>query len=209
MRILHAEAGEQNFGIASDFVSPFFELVKEKIRRLRDEDSAVAQAHAGRQVQAGDDILRLAKAAIFIGIGEDADTIRAFGAFRRRLGDAVINGAQVLIDLDRLEAGRVRILQILNDPDAAAVVKGHGHRLADRRLRGDQANAKTVGHFHVLRGFFRRHGRLGLGKRDPTDQDQENGTKSGADRQGYAHRQVLRAAGELREAGENFNRAPG
>ena len=83
------------------------------------------------------------------GSEQDGDAVGPLRPLRRRLRDAVVNGAQVLIDLDRLEAGGVGILQVLNDPHPAAVVEGDRHRLADHRLGGDDLDLEAVGDLHA------------------------------------------------------------
>ena len=77
--------------------------IKEQIRRLQHVNAAVAEAQSGREVQAGDEILGLAIAAVFIGVFENRDAIGAVRSLRRRLRHAVVDGAQILIDLDRLQ----------------------------------------------------------------------------------------------------------
>ena len=73
---------------------------------------------------------------------------------RRRLRHAVVDGAEILIDLDRLQSGRIGILQILNDPKTAAIVEGHRYRLANRRLAGDELDLETVGDLHAFDRLF-------------------------------------------------------
>ena len=87
-----------------------------------------------------------------VGVGQDGDAVGPFRPARRRLGDAVVLRAQELIDLHRLEPGGVRILQILDDPEPAAVVERHANRLANLRLACYQADLETVGHGHAADG---------------------------------------------------------
>ena len=78
------------------------------------------------------------------------------GPLRGRLGHAVVLGAQIPIDLDRLQPGRGRILQILNDPHPAAIVERHRHRLAHLGLAGEQLDGETLGHLEMALGLERR-----------------------------------------------------
>ena len=89
-------------------------------------------------------------------VGADGDAVGPFGPLRRRLGDAVVDGAQVLILLDRLEARRVGVLQVLHDPHPAALVEGDAHRLADHRLGGDGLDREAGRELHPLEGFVGR-----------------------------------------------------
>ena len=61
-----------------------------------------------------------------------------------------------MIDFDRLQTIRFRVLQVLNDPHAAATVKSHGHRLAHLRLGGDELDLEPRRNPHVLDGLLRR-----------------------------------------------------
>ena len=116
----------------------------------------MAEAQAGGEVEAGDEVLGLAEMAVLIGVGQDGDAVGPLRPLRRRLRHAVVDGAQVLIDLDRLEAGGSGILQILDDPHAALVVEGHRDRLTDFRLGGDELDLQAVGDLHALDGVLRR-----------------------------------------------------
>jgi hypothetical protein len=115
----------------------------------------VAEAHAGREVKPTDKILGLAIAAVFVGVLENGDAVGTLGSVRRRQRHFIVLGAQPLIDEDRFEAGGIGILQILNQPDATAVVERNGDRLADDRLGGDQGDFEAVGDLHALDCLFR------------------------------------------------------
>ena len=52
--------GEQHFGVAVGHVVAVLVRVEEQVRRLDDVDAAVADAEPGREVQPGDEVLRLA-----------------------------------------------------------------------------------------------------------------------------------------------------
>ena len=91
-----------------------------------------------------------------------------FGPLRRRLGHAVVDGARVAVDLDPLQAGGVGILQVLDDPEPAAVVELDGDRLADHRLGGDELDREAVGRPHLLARPF--PGRIpGAGRMTPPE----------------------------------------
>ena len=154
MGVLHAEALQQHLRIAVRHVVAVLVGVKQQVRRLRHVDAAVAQAHAGGEIQAGDEILRLAVAAGLVGVVEDGNAIGALRSTRRRQRHLVVLGAQPLIDFHGFEAGRVRVLEVLDDPHAAAVVERDRHGLADHRLGGDQAHLQVVGDLHALDRLF-------------------------------------------------------
>ena len=51
--VLHAEAGEQHLGVAVGHVVAVAVGVEEQVRRLQDEDAAVAEGQAAGEVQPG------------------------------------------------------------------------------------------------------------------------------------------------------------
>ena len=146
--VLHAEAGEQHLGVAVGHVVAVAVGVEEQVRGLEDEHAAVAERQPAGQVQPGDEVLGRVGPAVAVGVFEDRDPVGALRPARRRLGDAVVDGPRVAIDLDPLQPGRVGILQVLDDPEPAAVVEFDGDRLADHRLGGDEPDLQAVGDGH-------------------------------------------------------------
>src|SRR5207245_2668158 len=71
-------------------------------------------------------------------------------------GNAVINCARVAIDFRTLEAGWIGILQILDDPQASAIVELDAHRLTHKRLRSQQLHREAVGRLHAPHRGVRR-----------------------------------------------------
>ena len=63
----------------------------------------------------------------------------------RRFGHPVVLGAEVLVDRHRLEPGRIGILQVLDDPEPAALVEAGRHRLPHHRLGREDLDVKPVG----------------------------------------------------------------
>ena len=137
MRIFHAEAGHANLGVAVGHVVAVAVGIEEQIRRLGHEHAAVADRDARGHVQAGDKILELVGAAVAVGVLADRDPVGPFRPVRRRLGDAVEDRPQKLIDADLFQAGGIRILQILHDPQPAALVVVDRDGLTDVRLGGE------------------------------------------------------------------------
>src|SRR5437879_5153205 len=102
------------------------------------------KSHAGGEIQPGDEILDLAKPSHAVRVFENGDLVRPLGTARRRVGQFVISSSQILIDLDRVKPGRIRILEILNNPHTAAVVEAHGRGLANVRLASCEFNLKAI-----------------------------------------------------------------
>ena len=73
----------------------------------------------------------------------------------RWIGYTVILCAGVTIHPHPLQAGRVRILQILHHPQPAPLIKIDGYRLAYLRLAGHQTHLEAVGWLHALGGLGR------------------------------------------------------
>src|SRR5262249_14701380 len=91
----------------------------------------------------------------------DRDLVGAPRPLRWWLRDFVVYGAEVLIDFDRLKPDWRGVLQILDNPKAPSVIKGHGHWLADIRFRGGQLYLESVGNAHPFERLFWRES-LGL-----------------------------------------------
>jgi len=155
--VLHAEALEQHLGVAGRLVGAGFEEVKEEVRRLNHEDSAVTEGHARGQIQPGDNVLCFAVTTVRVGVFQNDDLVAALGSLRRRLRNPVVLGAQILIHLHRLEPFGDWELQILQHPEPAAVVEGDAHRLPHHRLVGQKLNIQTFRHLKCLLRFPRRH----------------------------------------------------
>ena len=66
----------------------------------------------------------------------------------------IVSRARVAIDLHALEAGGIWILQILNDPKAATVIKLDGDGLSNHRLGSNKSNLEAIGHRHAPGSFF-------------------------------------------------------
>ena len=173
MGILEAEAGQEHFGIAIGPVIVVSIGIEEEIGRLGDENSAMTDRQARCQVQAVDEDCFLVGSAVAVGVFEDLDPVGTPRAARGGLGDAVILGAQVLIDGYWLEARGVGILQVLDDPEPAAVVKVCGQRLPHHRLGCEDFNVKAGRHDHAPDGLFGREasGVFAAGQR-PGNHDQ-------------------------------------
>ena len=78
--VFHAEAGEQDLGIAVGHVVAVAVGIEEQIRRLEDEHAAVAERQAARQVQPGDEVLGAVGAAVAVGVLQDRDPVGALSA---------------------------------------------------------------------------------------------------------------------------------
>src|SRR5262249_44328225 len=117
MGVLHAEALEQHARIPVGYVFAHTLGIEEKVRRLQDEDAAVPECDTAGEVKVLDEILRSPGPAVAVYVFEDGNTVGPFGTLRRRFGHAVIDGARVAIDLEPLQPGGIRILQVLHDPE--------------------------------------------------------------------------------------------
>ena len=161
MRVLHAKAGEQNDRVAIGNVIAVLIGVEEQIRRLDDVEASVAEAKAGREVQVGQKVLGLGVFAILVRFGKDGDAIDTFGTLGRRFRHAVPDRSQILVLLQRLQTGRIRILQVLQNPQTAPVIKLHAQRLPDERFGSNQRGREPLRKFHLRDGL---RGAESLGK---------------------------------------------
>src|SRR5262249_21873547 len=88
------------------------------------------------------------------------------------LGNAIVNGPRVAVDADPLEAGGIRVLQILNGPQAPAIVELHQDRLAHIGLAGIERSVEAGSHFKMLFGFSNG---IALGKQGgKAEEEQQN-----------------------------------
>jgi hypothetical protein len=131
-----AETAEEH-GLAVGAIVAVAVLQEEEVRGVGDVDAAVADGDAAGDVEA---------------LGEDLDLVDASVA------------VAVLQDLHAVAAGprlAARVLEALGDPDAAARVEGHGHRVGDLRLRGGELDAEAGRHRDLLARLLRRERRPG------------------------------------------------
>ena len=155
MRVLHPKAGEQDLRVRIRHVVAVAVRIKQQVGRLQDEYSAMTKRQPAGQVQAVDEILGPVRAAIAISVLKDGYAVGALGSARRRFGDFVIHGSRKAVHFDALEAGRVGILQVLNDPKPPAIVKLYRHRLRDHRLAGEEVGPESVRQGHVRHRLVR------------------------------------------------------
>jgi len=176
VRVFHAKTLEQHLGVAVGQVVAVLVGIEQQVRRLADVDAAVANGQRRGEIQTGDEVLGAIRAAVAVGVFEDRDLVFANGTVRRRLGHAVVFGAQVAVDIDGLQAGRVRILQVLDDPHPAAVVEGHGDGLPHVGFGGEQFDVEAVGHFEPPLGLCWRKGLSAqLRRKTSCDRKQQQG----------------------------------
>ena len=145
MGVLHAEAGQQHFGIAVRHVVAISIGIEQQIRHLQHVHAAVAEGQSRGQVQARRQNPCPFRTAVAVGVLENRDPIGAPRPARRRLGHAVVLGPRVAIHLHPLQPGGIRILQILDDPQPARIVELDGHRLPHQRLGGHELDGQPRG----------------------------------------------------------------
>lgn len=172
VRVFHAEPAKQNFRIAVGQVVLVLVGIEEQVRRLHDEHAPVPQGQAGRQVQTGNEILALVGVTVAVNVFQNRNPVDSLRTTRGRLGHAVVNRTQIVIDLHHLEPGRIGILQILNDPHPPAAIELHRDRLLDLGLAGEQLDLEARRNAEVLQSFFRRQ-TTGLGQRRRSSQNQK------------------------------------
>ena len=130
--------------------------VEQQIGRLRHENAAMTERHAGGKIQSGDEVLEFIRDAIAVRIFANRDPVRALRPARRRLRDAIIFRAEILIHAHCCQPGGIRILQILHNPHAAAFIEAHRDRLANVRFTRDQLHFEAIGNAHSSKRFLRR-----------------------------------------------------
>ena len=173
--VFHAEAGEQDLGVAVGHVIAVAVGIEEQVGDLEDVDAAVAERQPGAQVQPGHEVLEAVGAAVAVRVLADGDPVVPSGPLRWRFGDAGIDRARPAVHLHSLEPGGCRVLQVLDGPEPAAVVELDEDRLANVRLGRVEVHGQSVGRHHPGRGHVRSKAlrpRLG---RESENQGQGNG----------------------------------
>ena len=150
LRVLDPEAAQQDFGRRIRNVITVAIRIEKQVRRLHDKHAAVPEGDARGEVEPVDEILRAVGHAVGIRILEDRDPIRPARTVRRRLRHSVVDGARVAVDLHAFQSGRIRILQVLHDPEPPAVVELDAHRLRHHRLARDQVHREARGDGHAF-----------------------------------------------------------
>ena len=162
VRVLESEAGQPYFGLAVREPVAGRVPIEEEVWRIHDPDAAVSGQDAGGDVQAGDDVLVRLERSIAVLVLEHRDLVGAPHMIRRRRGHAVVAGAEVLVVRGDGESGGKRILQVLHDPQASAIVEVQIDRLPDHRFRRDQLHRQPGEWPERAKRLIRRRGGLTL-----------------------------------------------
>src|SRR5438874_884634 len=93
---------------------------------------------------------------------------------RRSIRKLVINRPRETIHFDPLETGGIGILQILDDPKAAAIIEFDCYGLSDHRFTGKKFCLQAIGEFHVRNSFLRRVALRKCGKRPGKENRNDN-----------------------------------
>ncbi len=105
--VLHAEAGEQDLGLAVGHVVAVAVGVEQEVGHLEDVDAAVAERQPRAEVQTGDEVREAVGPAVAVGVLADRDPVGALRApwvAVRAL--AVIDGPRPAVHLHALRARR-------------------------------------------------------------------------------------------------------
>ena len=162
---LGVPAVEDHLGLAVGGVVAVAVGQEQEVRRGADPDPAEAELEAGDVGPPLPEDLARVEVAVAVAVLEDEDAV-------------------ALADI-RVEPGGVAVA--LGDPEPAPVVEGHGDRLADVGLAGEEGDGEALRHRHLRGGLAQRHGGLprrarGLsprgrvaGERRHHEQDQHQG----------------------------------
>ena len=101
------------------------------------------------------------KATVAVGVFVDCDLVAALDSVRRRQGNLVVDGSQVLVAADHLQAGRVGVLLVVEHPQSAAFVPVDEQWLADKWFGEDLFEAQVVGNLKAGDRLVRRQ-RVGV-----------------------------------------------
>ena len=135
MGVFQTESLQMNFRVSVRNVVPIAVGVKEQIGWVQYPHTAASRQGRRNDVQTGHEIFQFVKGAISVRVLEDRDSVGSLHmvgrGWRRKV---IVLDPPVLVMVDDLQSLRKGILQILYDPDAAALVKGQIDGLAYIRL---------------------------------------------------------------------------
>jgi hypothetical protein len=129
--------------------------IEEKIRNLQHENSAVTERQSAGEIQSIHKIFLALGLTSLTGTAQDGDPIGPFGPARRGFRNFVVCSTGKAVHFHALQAGRVGILQVLNDPEPATVVEFYRYRLGNLWFRRDQPCSKAARQGHVSDRFTR------------------------------------------------------
>ncbi len=127
-------AGEEDLSDVGPVVAGRI-LEKERVGSLMDDDAAVGEGQARRDVQA---------------LGEDGEGVGL------AVAGGVLADGDAVASLALLDLG-VRVVDALGDPEAPSVVPGHADRLEDVRLAGEELDPEAVGDDEAIPRRLRFH----------------------------------------------------
>ena len=165
LRVLDIPPIEYHFGRAVRFVVAVAIGDEHEVGGRAEPDTAEADFDAGEVHAIVEEQSLLLELAVAVGVFEDHDAVAAFAV-----------------------ETPLRVAEALDDPEPPAGVEGHGNRLHEVRLAGEQRDVEALRHGHRLGGFTGRQRAIGeLG----------------------VCRDQSRAAGENREAEKQFSHGDG
>jgi hypothetical protein len=153
VRVLEPEARQVHLGIAVGHVVAVAIGIEEKVGRHQHPDAVDIGQHAGGEVEAVDKRAVGFEGAVAVAILEDGDPVGAAEVARGRRRYPVEFRADVLVVGGDREAGGKRILQVLDDPEAAAGVEAQIDWLADGGFAGDKFDDVAFGQDHAAHAF--------------------------------------------------------
>ena len=142
VRVFQAEPLKVDLRVAVGHVVVVPVGIEEQVRRVEHPDASAAAQRRRGDVQPVHERLVPVEDAVAVGVFVNRDLVSAANMMRRRRRHLVIDGAPDAVVAEHLEPGRERVLQILHDPEPAALVEAQAHRLADDRLGQDQIDLR-------------------------------------------------------------------
>jgi hypothetical protein len=156
VQVFHSKSFQVNHRITVRHIVPIGVRVKQQVGRIEHPYSIAAGECRRANVQAGDEIANLCEMPVSIIVLKNSDLVRSRDLMGRwRWREVIIFDAPIFIVPHHLQARGKGILQILNDPHAAAFVESQIHRLGELRLGNRQLHAQPIGHTKLAQRFGR------------------------------------------------------
>ena len=161
MRVLQPEPFEADLGVAVGHVVVVPVGVEQQVGRVQDPDAAPAPGAGGGDVQAVEEGLVPVERAVAVGVLVDRDPVQPPDVVRRRRRDLVVDDPPDAVAAEHLQAGRLGILAVLDDPEPPPLVEVEEDRLRDLGLGEDQVDPQVLRDPESLQGLGRRQRAVG------------------------------------------------
>ncbi len=150
MRVLDSEAFQVHDWIAVGDVVSIHIRVEQQIRRVQNVKAASVERKRRGDTGGFEKDRMLVVPTVAACVFVNGNPICASRVIRWCHRCAVVNSSPIGIAAEHLQASRIRVLNVLSDPQSTAFVELHRERLADVGFGEHLFKLKTIGDFKLL-----------------------------------------------------------